>query len=134
MAHQRYEREIEEILGQVNEEAPAATKPRRGARRATSDVRPAGPPRLRPPSLDFSPGRLFLIGAGLLVLAGVLMAMGFGFAAPFAWIGIALFVVAYLRFFTKPRRGVDRMWRGQSIEDPPSPSAPSRWWRWITGR
>ena len=132
MAHQRYEREIEEILGQVNEEAPAATKSRRGARRATSDVRPAGP-RLRP-AFDFSPGRLFLIGAGLLVVAVVLLSMGFGFAAPFAWIGIGLFVVAYLRFFTKPRRSVDRMWRGQSIEDPPSPSAPSRWWRWITGR
>ena len=133
MAHQRYEREIEEILGQVNEEAPAATKSRRGARRATSEVRPPGP-RLRPPAFDFSSGRLFLIGAALLVVAGVLMVFGFGFALPLAWVAIGLFVVAYLRFFTKPRRSVDRMWRGQSIEDPPSPSAPSRWWRWITGR
>ena len=133
MAHQRYEREIEEILGQVNEETPAAAKSRRGARRVKSEVRPAGP-RLRPPAFDFSPGRLFLIGAGLLVVAGVLMVFGFGFAAPLAWVAIGLFVVAYLRFFTKPRRSVDRMWRGQSIEDPPSPSAPSRWWHWITGR
>ena len=132
MAHQRYQREIEEILDQVNEEAPAATKSRRGPRRATSEVRPGGSPRLRP-AFDFSPGRLFLIGAGLLVGSLVLMAVGFGYAAPFAWIGIGLFVVAYIRFFTKPRRSVDRMWRGQSIEDPPSPSAPARWWRWITG-
>ncbi|MCI0778564.1 MAG: hypothetical protein J4N31_02335 [Chloroflexi bacterium] len=133
MAHQRYEREIEEILGQVNEEAPAAKKSRRGPRRATSEVRPAGP-RLRPPTLDFSSGRLFLIGAALLVGSLVLTLVGFAFAAPFAWVGIGLFIVAYLRFFTKPRRNVDRMWRGQSIEDPPSPSAPSRLWRWITGR
>ena len=133
MAHQRYEREIEEILGQVNEEAPAATKSRRGARRATREARPSGPPRLRP-AFDFSSGRLFLIGAALLVGSLVLTLVGFGFAAPFAWVGIGLFIVAYLRFFTKPRRSVDRMWRGQSIEDPPSPSAPSRWWRWITGR
>ena len=133
MAHQRYEREIEEILGQVNEEAPAATKSRRGVRRAMREVRPGGPPRLRP-TFDFSSGRLFLIGAALLVVSLVLTLVGFGFAAPFAWVGIGLFIVAYLRFFTKPRRSVDRMWRGQSIEDPPSPSAPSRWWRWITGR
>ena len=133
MAHQRYEREIEEILGQVNEEAPAATKSRRGPRRATREARPPGP-RLRPPAFDFSSGRLFLIGAALLVGSLVLTLVGFGFAAPFAWVGIGLFIVAYLRFFTKPRRTVDRMWRGQSIEDPPSPSAPSRWWRWITGR
>ena len=133
MAHQRYEREIEEILGQVNEEAPAAKKSRRGPRRATSEVRPAGPP-LRPPTLDFSSGRLCLIGAALLVGSLVLTLVGFAFAAPFAWVGIGLFIVAYLRFFTKPRRSVDRMWRGQSIEDPPSSSAPSRLWRWITGR
>ncbi len=63
----------------------------------------------------------------------VLMAFGFAYAAPLAWIGIGLFVVAYIRFFAKPRRSTDRMWRGQSIEDPPSPSAPSRWWRWIRG-
>lgn len=133
MAHQRYEREIEEILGQVNEEAPAATKSRRGARRATREAWPGGPPRLRA-AFDFSSGRLFLIGAALLVGSLVLTLVGFAFAAPFAWVGIGLFIVAYLRFFTKPRRTVDRMWRGQSIEDPPSPSAPSRWWRWITGR
>ncbi len=132
MAHERYQREIEEILDQVNEEAPAATKSRRGARGATSDVRPSGPPRLRP-SFDFSPGRLAVIGAVLLLVAVVLLTFGLGFAAPFAWVGIGLFVVAYIRFFTKPRRSVDRMWRGQSIEDPPSPSAPARWWRWITG-
>ena len=132
MAQNRYQREIEEILDQVNEEPPAATKARRGPRRATSEVRPGGPPRLRP-AFDFSSGRLFLIGAGLLVAAGAFMWAGFAFAAPLAWVGIGLFIVAYIRFFTKPRRSVDRMWRGQSIEDPPSPSAPARWWRWITG-
>ena len=133
MAHQRYQREIEEILDQVNEEAPAATKSRRGPRRATSEAQPGGPPRLRPPAFDSSSGRLFVIGAALLVASLALSLVGFGFAAPFAWVGIGLFVVAYIRFFTKPRRSVDRMWRGQSIEDPPSPSAPARWWRWITG-
>ena len=88
----------------------------------------------RPPAFDFSSGRLFLIGAALLVGSLALTLFGFAFAAPLAWVGIGLFVVAYLRFFTKPRRSTDRMWRGQSIEDPPSQAAPSRWWRWITGR
>ena len=134
MAHQRYQREIEEILDQVSEEPPAETGSRRRPRvgRAKSEVRSEGSPRPRL-TFDFSPGRLFLIGAGLLVGSLLLAAFGFGFAAPFAWIGVGLFVVAYLRFFTKPRRSVDRMWRGQSIEDPPQPSAPQRWWRWITG-
>ena len=134
MAHQRYQREIEEILDHVNEESPADTGSRRRPRagRAKSEVRPEGSPRLRL-AFDFSPGRLFLIGAGMLVASLVLAAFGFGFAALLAWIGIGLFVVAYVRFFVKPRRSVDRMWRGQSIEDPPQPSAPQRWWRWITG-
>ena len=133
MADQRYQREIEEILGQVNEEPPAKGGSRgSGPRLVKSKVRPAGSPRPRL-ALDLTPGRLFLIGAGLLVASLVLTAVGFGYAAPLAWIGIGLFVVAYIRFFAKPRRSTDRMWRGQSIEDPPSPSAPSRWWRWIKG-
>ena len=134
MPDRRYQREIEEILDQVNEEPPAETGSRRGStpRRTRSEVRPGGSPRSRL-AFDFSPGRLFLIGVALLVGSLVLLAMRNGFAAPLAWIGIGLFVVAYIRFFAKPRRTVDRMWRGQSIEDPPSPSAPSRWWRWITG-
>ena len=134
MAHQRYQREIEEILDQVNEEPADKTGSRRRPRsgRAGSEVRPEGSPRPRL-AFDFSPGRLFLIGAGMLVAALVLSVFGFVFAAVFAWIGIGLFVVAYIRYFARPRRSVDRMWRGQSIEDPPQPSAPSRWWRWITG-
>ena len=134
MADRRYQREIEEILGQVNEEPSGETASRRGPRprRAGSDVRPEGSPRFRL-GFDFSPGRLFLIGAGLLAGSLLLLAFGVGLAAPLAWIGIGLFVVAYIRFFAKPRRTVDRMWRGQSIEDPPSPSSPTRLWRWITG-
>ena len=131
---QRYQREIEEILGKANEKVPAEAGTKRGLRprlaRAGAQTGPERRPRF---SFDLSPGRLFLIG--LVVLVGVLLAtmFGFGFAAPFAWIGIGLFVVAYIRFFTKPRRNVDRRWRGQSIEDPPPPSSANRLWRWISG-
>ena len=131
---QRYQREIEEILGKVNEDAPAegaskrttsASRERRGRQRD-----PIGSaPRF---SLHFSPGKLLAIGLGLLVAAWLLSLNGVGFAAPLVWIGIALLIAGYVLVFTRPRRRVERRWRGQSLEDPPEPGGLARIWRWLT--
>ena len=130
---QRYQREIEEILDKVNEDAPVESRAKRGSRPGAPSKRrpePGGRPRV---TFDFSPGRLLVIGVVLLAGALVLKVLGLGFAAPFAWVGIALFVVAYILFFTRPRRTVERRWRGQSMEDPPAQSQLGRFFRWISG-
>ena len=131
---QRYQREIEEILDKVNEDAPVESRAKRGSRPGSAPSKRRPEPNRRPRvTFDFSPGRLLVIGVLLLAGALVLKLIGVGFAAPFAWVGIALFVVAYILFFTKPRRTVERRWRGQSIEDLPAPSQLGRFFRWISG-
>ena len=72
-------------------------------------------------------------GIALLLAAFAMLLMGLTtFAAPIAWVGIAAFISAYVLFFTKPRRVVERRWRGQSIEDVPDPGPLARFWRWVS--
>ena len=130
---QRYQKEIEEILEQVNEEPP--TPGRGGSSRSRGDARSAPP---RPPgsssrfALQVSPGRLMLIGLALLFVALISLSLLPMLAAPSAWVGIGLFIVAYVLFFVKPRRTIERRWRGQLIEDEPGDSGLMRFWRWVT--
>ncbi|MEX2599706.1 MAG: hypothetical protein WD533_08630 [Dehalococcoidia bacterium] len=129
---QRYQREIEEILDKVNDGAPEE-----GGQKRTGSQRKAAQPKRAPrsgpsrfPSLSISPVRLLVIGVVLLFAALVLPS---GIAAPAAWLGIGLLVVAYIMFFTKPRRGTERRWRGQVIDDgSPEESPLQRFWRWLT--
>ena len=130
---QRYKREIEEILDKVNEGQPeqaGSDRPRSSRRVRTTPPRTA-----RPASLfrfDFSPGRLLITGIALVFLALLFMAILPMLAAPAAWVGIGLFIVAYVLLFVKPRRTVDKRWRGQIIEDDPEPNALLRFWRWVS--
>ena len=129
---QRYQREIEEILGQAGEEGGGAGSG--GGRKPRAPRRPRRSPRralgalIRPTS-----GRLLLAGIVLLVLAVVLNALDAPGVRPFFWASVVLFVFAYVAYFTRPRRAVERRWRGQLMDDP-QPAGPfSRLWRWITG-
>ena len=133
---QRYQREIEEILGKDDDEASeeSAGRPQRGQRTAHRAAPPRRPRRF---SLSFTPGRLFQMGVALLVIEVVLNwvdvnLMGISLAAPIAYFGVALFIIAYVAFFTRPRRSVERRWRGQALDDPPGSGTASRLWRWIT--
>lgn len=132
---QRYQREIEEILGKANDGEAPPEAPARG-RRAPS--RAAPPRRPRRFALDFTPGSMFVAGVVLLLAALVVNLLnvtvaGFGAAGPLAWVGIGLFIFAYISYFTRPRRTIERRWRGQSIEDAPGGGGPlGRLWRWIT--
>ena len=130
---ERYRREIEEILENVNESPPAETGAKRGtARRQRSADTPPMPGRQRRAGFDYTPGRVAFTGIALLALALVLTLFGVGFTAPLVWIGIGLLILAYVLFFTKPRRTMERRWRGQSIEDPPQPGPLQRLRRWLT--
>lgn len=128
---QRYQREIEEILGQSGDEGqgegsgggrrPRAPRRRRSPRRALGAL-------VRP-----TPGRLLFAGIALLILAVVLNALDAPGVRPFFWASVVLFVFAYVAYFTRPRRTVERRWRGQPMDDPQPAGPISRLWRWITG-
>ena len=111
---ERYQREIEEILENVNEEPPSDVGTKRGATRQREPRQEVSATPERPSRLGFeyTPGRMLLTGVLLIVLAGVLAVVGIGFAAPLVWVGIGLFILAYVMFFTKPRRTMERRWRG----------------------
>ena len=129
---QRYQREIEEILGQTGEEGEGAgsggSKPPRSPRR----VRRA-PRRGLGRFVRLTPGRLLLAGIVLLILAVVLNALDAPGVRPFFWASVGLFVFAYVAYFTRPRRTVERRWRGEPMDDPQPAGPLSRLWRWITG-
>lgn len=129
---QRYQREIEEILGQAGEQGEGAgsdgSKPPRRPRRVAHAPRRRLGRLVRPTS-----GRLLLAGIVLFVLSILLRALDAPGVTPFLWASVVLFVFAYVAYFTRPRRTVERRWRGQPMDDP-QPAGPfSRLWRWITG-
>ena len=126
---QRYQREIEEILDQVNEDAPAGKgRSKQGQLKQQRQPRTPG----ARPRWGMSTGRLMLMGIGLLVTSLLLVGIFPPLAAPAAWLGIALFIGAYVVFFAKPRPRVEKRWRGQSIEDGPTQSGLQRFWSWLT--
>ncbi len=117
----RYQREIEEILEQVNESPPPSGRPTRVARRSS----PRPEPRR---GGGFAPTDLFT-SRNLLVAGVALIIAGFFGVDFLIWAGLGCFVAAYLVFFMKPRSPIEKRWRGQSIEDPRPESALSRIWR-----
>ena len=128
---ERYQREIEEILAEAGEEAPRRQAPRR----RTTGARPLRPssPQRRGFSLRPTPGRLAFAGVASLAVALALNLLGAPGASVFLWVGVALFVAAYVSYFTQPRRTTERRWRGEVMDAPPSRDPLSRLWRRITG-
>ena len=116
----RYQREIEEILEQVNESPPPPGRPTRVARRSSPGPQP-GRGGFVP--TDLLTSRNLLVAGVALIIAGI---FGVDFLI---WAGLGCFVAAYIVFFMKPRSPIEKRWRGQSIEDPRPESALSRIWR-----
>ena len=135
---QRYQREIEEILQQVNEKGGGGKGP---AEPGTGKLRPSS---RRPRGGDGrsvlgfiripSPGRLFFAGLALLVAALVLRTAVPGVSGPMVWVGVGLFIAAYIMFFTRARRPSERRWRGRTIDDEFQPGLLERLWTWLRGR
>ena len=139
MAH-RYQREIEEILKQVNDKGeggkgssgsgggkrkPPSRQPRRDNEKLVPRRRSIRAP---------SPGQLLLAGIALLVAAFVLRAAIPGIFGPLVWVGIGLFIVAYIAFFTRSQRPNELRWRGRSFEDEPRTGLMDRIITWLRGR
>lgn len=124
---QRYQKEIEEILEQANVEGSDGKDS--GRARTQESAKPSPRKRSRQwhkPDLRLTTGKVLLAGVILLPIA---LISGVDILA---WLGIGLIVAAYVMYFAKPRRPVERRWRGQLIEDEPEPSAFQRLWRWLT--
>jgi len=125
---QRYQREIEEILDQVNEDAAADKGRPKGQQEHPQPPKALGQRR----RWNLSPGRLMLMGISILVLSLPVGAVFPALTAPAALLGIALFIGAYVVFFSKPRPYLEKRWRGQPIEDLPEVTGLQRFWSWLT--
>jgi hypothetical protein len=136
---QRYQKEIEEILDQVNTRAPSEKDTGIGdtpGKRPVSPRRSIGRGEQLLSRLPFrvSPARMVLLGIVLLVAAMVLRSAVPAVTGPLTWTGIGLFIAAYVAFFIRPRRPAERRWRGRVIaDDAPTPSGNlrERFWRWM---
>ena len=120
----KYQKEIEEILRQAGDVAPAG--PVHGPRRSFwsllwAYVRHS----FRAKGLWPSPGRVMLIAVSLLLVALLMNAFQLGRAAPLAIAGLLLFIVGYGMFFIHPPK-IEKRWRGQPVDDDEE-----RWWRRI---
>jgi len=131
---QRYQKEIEEILGQVDENPSVRSGSSSGRQQRRWEVSRAQSMSYRAPRerFRFTIGKALLAGVILLVISPLFGSLSL--MAPIAFGGIAFILGAYVVYFTKPRRALERRWRGQSIEDEPVPHAFSRMWRWLSSR
>ena len=126
---QKYQKEIEDLLGQINADRPAEQQARAPGRST---------PRLNPRragraafAFRVSAGRVFLAGIALLLTGAVLRAFVPEVSGYIIWAGICLFVVAYIMFFIRPRRTHELRWRGRPIDDGVGPNPAGRLWRWL---
>lgn len=127
---QRYQKEIEEILEQVNEEPPTVAGSGRKFR-AHGQVHAESESGVKPRAkFQLTIGKIMLAGVVLIFLSPLLG--GLGLMAPAALGGIVLIIGGYVMYFTKPRRQVERRWRGQLIEDESESIGFSRFWHWLT--
>ena len=115
MPEKKYLDEIEEILRRSE---MTGDKPRQ---RRTPKV-PRELPSVKLPSLRIgafvSPGRLMVAGVGALVLAMILRRFFPWLMAPLLWVGLALFILAYVLFLIYPRiPRYEKRWRGRPLEE-----------------
>lgn len=130
----KYQKEIEEILEQVNVTAPVDQKVGRGPGRSGRPSPPArsGAKRSQLP-FKITAGRLLLTGVALIFAALVLRTTVPGITGILTWTGVGLFIAAYVAFFIRPRGSGQLRWRGRSIEDngPEGGNPLTRFWRWV---
>ncbi len=127
---ERYQQEIEEILGKIEELSPDKVKP---PRRSFSNTLFAGLGRLLGGrNWSLSPGRIMLGSLVLLLVALLFRASMPGIVAPMAWMAVVLFILGYALFFISPRTPNEKRWRGEVVESTP------KWWdrlrRWAKDR
>lgn len=126
---EKYQREIEEILGNVEDlRSRSAKSKKRGVLRA---IGPVVGRFLGGRSWRLSPGRIMLGSLVLLLVALLIKGSMPGFVAPIVWTGVVLFILGYALFFINPP-SYEKRWRGHVIET--APRWRTRFLRWLKGR
>ncbi len=119
----KYQKEIEEILKQAEDEMPRDTS------RAQSPPQPKlarGFFKGRIPlgGLKISAGKLMLTSFAMLILALILSSAGVPYVVVLIAAGLVLFVIAFGLFFVRPGSGpsssYEKRWRGRLIEEQPA--------------
>lgn len=115
----QYEKEIEDILRQAEEEAPL---PRPRSRQSLrSLVWQYARQSLNNNAWGISPGRIMLVALVILLAAFLLRPLIPGMFGLLAWAGLIIFIVAYGLFFVKPSKPYpSKKWRGRYIDDEPT--------------
>ena len=129
---EQYQDEIEEILKQAGESPrpPVERQPRAGLLQL---MRQYFRQSMSGKGWSISPGRVMLTAVSLLLAALVLGRFVPGGAGPLALAGLLLFIVGYGMFFVSPRKGLEKKWRGQSVEEP-SQNPLNAWWERLRRR
>jgi len=116
---EKYQREIEDILGQI--EGPAQRKARSRKTGLFRMMLNAFGRFLGGKGWNLSPGRIML---GSLSILLVVLLFGAGMpgilGAALAWGAVTLFILGYALFFINPSSAYEKRWRGQAIEMPPT--------------
>ena len=116
---EKYQREIEDILGQI--EGPAQRKARSRKTGLFRMMLNAFGRFLGGKGWNLSPGRIML---GSLSILLVVLLFGAGMpgilGAALAWGAVILFILGYALFFINPSSAYEKRWRGQAIETPPT--------------
>ena len=112
---ERYKDEIEEILKQAGELAPAQERRARGPsllRLIGLYVRNA----LGGSLFSISPGRVMVSAVLILLAALIFSRMVPGIGGPLALAALLLFIVGYGWIFVKPPK-IEKRWRGQPLDE-----------------
>ena len=126
---ERYQREIEEILGDSQELPQGKSLPKE---RSIARILLAALGRfLGGRGWGLSPGRIMLGSLGLILIAFLFRASMPGLVAPIAWVGLVVFILGYALFFINPSGSYEKRWRGQVIES--QPRLRERIVKWIRG-
>lgn len=125
---EQYQKEIEEILEKAGETpvTPVERLPRPGLWRL---LRQYFRQSMGGRGWSISPGRLMLTAISLLMAALVLRLFMPAVVVPLALAGLILFLVAYGMFFVNPRKGSEKKWRGQLIDEPSQNALTTLWER-----
>lgn len=126
---QRYQREIEEILGSF--ESPLSDSSISRKRRFLRSMSGLALKLVGGRGWRLSPGRIILASLVLLLVALLIRGNTPGVVAPIAWAGVVLFILGYALFFINPPH-YEKRWRGHVVEARPRWRA--RWVRWFRGQ
>ena len=122
----RYENEIEDILGQIDSFDIPSSKSKRSIPHNKTRKNIAHP------LWSFFKTRSALkISILSLIIATGLEISGQNFSRPLALVGTGLLVTSYILFFAKPAPIIEKKWRGQVIEQIDNQSYLAKDRRWL---